>query len=580
MSTVRRALLTAIYRGRLDDAKTVCEECEPVLNVWRDADFEPSRVAILAPKPTAEMVEFVLDSGSDAFVSDSRTKPSPAALAFAISLPEDILDVILEYAFESYETTMHVACYAAQFGNAFALTRLEDIAEREDNHELRKLIAFAQCFHKLDVSHWSAERYMSVYMDYMDSKSPWHAAAFRGNLAPFRETSFWSMHSSCERASPNFLLDEKKRSVLMYAIDGEKGHDIDFISLLMLKYPEFETAKPFSVIALENYGAPLHFACRRRNRIGVIKLLLDTYGVDCNAVDAEDMRTPLHTALGNCIELEAIKALDAAGANFFSRCRLGWIPLFYLLDGVARDEARQPGRGDLANEHETCVKYVLQRHTELGDTSLQGASTTALMIACLHDMKKYVEIILLSVPSMKNLMAVRDSRRRTAYHWACERQATGAIEILKRYDLLTSDITEMLDDTGRTGAELLRDAVHVPRKHRHWAPRITKEYVFPDFAENDDIMASIVAARAKYAKAFAEDGEDGEGRRKMKLRTCRACFAYTDRARRCSQCKTTYYCTPECQKRDWSAHKVVCLPAPTVKDALAEGARLTRERSR
>ena len=578
MSTVRRALLTAIYRGRLDDAKTVCEECEPVLNVWRDADFEPSRVAILAPKPTAEMVEFVLDAGSDAFVSDSRTKPSPAALAFAISLPESILDVILEHAFESYETTMHVACYAAQFGNAFALTRLEDIAEREDNHELRKLIAFAQCFHKLDVSHWSAERYMSVYMEYfmvdaggvstVSTVSPWHAAAFRGNLNPFRGSS------------PNFLLDEKKRSVLMYAIDGDKGHDVDFISRLMLKYPEFETAKPFSVIALENYGAPLHFACRRRNRVGVIKLLLDTCGVDCNAVDAEDMRTPLHTALGNCIELEAIKALDAAGADFFSRCRLGWIPLFYLLDGVARDEARQPGRGDLANEHEACIKYVLQRHAELGDTSLQGASTTALMIACLHDMKKYVEIILLSVPSMKNLMAVRDSRRRTAYHWACERQASGAIEILKRYDLLTSDITEMLDDTGRTGAELLRDAVHVPRKHRHWAPRITKEDVFPDFAENDDIMASIVAARAKYAKAFAEDGEDGEGRRKMKLRTCRACFAYTDRARRCSQCKTTYYCTPECQKRDWCAHKVVCLPAPTVKDALAEGARLTRERSR
>ena len=541
-----------------------------MLNVWRDADFEPVRVAILAPKPTAEMVEFTLNGGSEAFVSDSRAaKPSPAALAFAISLPQSILDVIITHASDSHANTMHVACYAAQFGHASSLMRLEAIAATTDNAELRRLIAFAQCFHKLDVSHWNAESCVHLYMDCLTNTdglcSPWHAAALRGYSHPFS--------GSIEEAA---MPDHKKRTVLMYAIDGERGHCVDFISFLMGQCPECETGMPVLGVADENYGTALHFAARRRNRVKVIQLLLDTPGVDCNAVDAEDKRTPLHTALGCCIELEAIKLLDAAGADFLRLCgRFGWTPLLYLLDGVARDEARQPGRDDLVKEHEACVRYVLNKHKELGDATLQGSSTTALMIACLHDMKKYVELILQSVPSMKNLMVLRDNRRRTAYHWACERQASGALEVLKKYGLLTSEITEMLDDTGRTGEELLSDAVHIPRKHRQWPNRITKEYIFPDFSQNDDIMASIVAARSKYAKAFSED----EQQHKMKLRTCRSCFAYTERARRCSQCKTTFYCSPECQKRDWSAHKHVCFPAPSVKDALAEGARLLRERA-
>ena len=45
------------------------------------------------------------------------------------------------------------------------------------------------------------------------------------------------------------------------------------------------------------------------------------------------------------------------------------------------------------------------------------------------------------------------------------------------------------------------------------------------------------------------------------FKSCEVCNAY-DCKHQCAGCKSIYYCSPQCQQKNWNAHKPFCMPVP------------------
>jgi hypothetical protein len=44
------------------------------------------------------------------------------------------------------------------------------------------------------------------------------------------------------------------------------------------------------------------------------------------------------------------------------------------------------------------------------------------------------------------------------------------------------------------------------------------------------------------------------------IKTCQTCHKRDAKMNKCSLCRSTYYCSPDCQRKDWNAHKETCDP--------------------
>jgi ankyrin repeat protein len=334
----------------------------------------------------------------------------------------------------------------------------------------------------------------------------------------------------------------------MYAIDGRQN--VDFIEFLLRLGAD--------VNAKGAHGTVLQHACRIGGRAVVDALLR------APAIKVDDFA--LHTAFGFGLDVRTCEALCAAGGDLTStRCRAhGWLPVHYLVDSVARDSARQPGRVDaMLASRMKLMEFALDAHEKEGDEEVRCSSgQTLLMLACAHSNASMTRMILRRAHDPAKLVALTDSRGRTAYHWACHRNAKEALEVLKEFNLIEG-VRDVVDADAMTGAALLAASVDTPRKHRSWPDPIERSDVLDTHVTDADIASAVGAAAALCTRHF----DLAELPRTP--RTCAGCFRLTTSPKRCARCKSEIYCSSTCQRLSWPAHRALCVDAnPTLRETL------------
>jgi len=74
------------------------------------------------------------------------------------------------------------------------------------------------------------------------------------------------------------------------------------------------------------------------------------------------------------------------------------------------------------------------------------------------------------------------------------------------------------------------------------------------FSSFTSSSSSTSTSRQQTSPKGSAEGDDGSG--------CQPCIVCKQIAtKRCARCHGAYYCSPDCQRRDWSSHKPRCFPS-------------------
>jgi hypothetical protein len=79
----------------------------------------------------------------------------------------------------------------------------------------------------------------------------------------------------------------------------------------------------------------------------------------------------------------------------------------------------------------------------------------------------------------------------------------------------------------------------------------------------------VDGGRSSKEKGGAPEPETKKAGKKGRSRVCAkgGCGALIDESKRCSRCSLVYYCSRDCQRADWKAHKPKCNAAVEEKAA-------------
>jgi len=580
MCAANFAFLTAVYHDELSACRTLVDEKALIDPATASFDGVNALVVALA-SPLARRNDatalWLLKKNCDPFAVDGCGVSAVTVACADETTSMELLDYFADAAGEDATKRVH-------FVDACCLFKREDVlrrfASRRDastsTSPVRRRLAEATFRYAMDVDAWHDAWVTSVTTE-DEARTGAHVAAFVGRRDFFESDAFDARATMDAR-------DRVGRTPLAYAIDGRQS--VEFIEFLI-----YEMGADVDARADEPYGSALRHACRVR-RADVVETLLRASNERADA-DADVVETLLrasneradaganvdaganadafvaHTAFGFFTgDARVVDLLTNAGYDFVAPCaKLGWPPLFYLIDSTARDVTRQPGRREeILRARTPLVARALREHARAGDADARCESgRTALMLAAAHDLSEVCETILDVTP--QGAMARVDGRGRAAFHWACHRASEKTLKMFKTRGLLDRATRERRDADGATGGDLLAASYDSPRKHHPWPDPISRDDVFDQKEAESavDVAAAVALAQRRCVELFDVDVF------RKRPKTCATCFRLTTDPKRCGRCRAKVYCSLACQKLDWPEHRRDCENAsPSLRETLAK----------
>ena len=254
--------------------------------------------------------------------------------------------------------------------------------------------------------------------------------------------------------------------------------------------------------------------------------------------------TPIDIARrsGACAEIIGLLSLTPEEVR-----SLGWDGMFRLYAPVAYWRNAM-AKWKISRSWADCHKFFNEHDDELVREVLKYNNYNLLQtIACYSQIysDSLMFLALRMIHRHPLSLTVKDTvHAETALQWAQDPQFNACHEILSVLSLEPLDIS----------------STPYPTHHRKHLP---KQFVDEEIFGTYNTACTFIK-HMKYDKAELVEVEDVL---KKPTRQCDVCSTITTKA--CARCKTSYFCSPSCQKSAWKKHKKSCKPptTPTATEA-------------
>lgn len=336
-------------------------------------------------------------------------------------------------------------------------------------------------------------------------------------------------------------------------------------------------------------------------RINIVKLLIQAPELDVNAQNDEGITALMGTALNGTTDIANL-LLEIPGIDVNIGDKNGMTALMFACEDhpeVAKILLDAPGINVNAKDNMGHTALFFAETTDIIESLLKAGidinaqtnyGQTALHSAASLDVKETVKI-LLEAPDIK--INIRDKANKTAYNYAQEKEYFFiSILIKNKVDQLTSQAFESIsaytqafsdaeqqkylgrlrDIIAQIGVDTVCDAegnTLVDKAFQLNCPEII-EFLLQNANDPQELLArfpfefmnpTVPTFKYFFDLAYQESSKINHKRKYDAASSANRCSlcSKSDCSKRCSVCKTVYYCSSECQKKHWKIHKHNCI---------------------